>query len=137
MSIDWTVIVAAAIGGGLLKAVFDYVATGRVDKVTKIQTVYEKTLDDVTERNDKEKLQSENKILELEKERDLLKARLDESRQKQGEMLVAMEEMKSKLNKVGDDVTQITGDFGKFPLVNDVRQSEPYGRRALDKPKGE
>jgi len=128
---DWTTIIVSVFGGGLLVKLFDYFTTGRVDKVTKIQTVYEKTLDDVTERNDKEKLQRENKILELEKERDLLNARLEESRKTQAEMLVTIDDLKNRVNKIGDDVNRATGDFGKFPLAGD---SVAYGRRATDKP---
>lgn len=143
MNIDWTVIITAFLGGGLLTAVFNYFSTKRnvdrsslVNDTAKIQEVYEKTLDDMTNRHDKERLEKDKKILELQEEIRIRNARLDEARQRQGEMLVAMEGMKDKLSKVDDNVNKITGDFGKFPLVND-RQSEPYGRRAMDKPKGE
>jgi hypothetical protein len=128
---DWTVIVAAAVGGGLIKAIFDYVTTGRVDRVAKIQTVYEKTLDDMTDRHDKENLEREKKIATLQGELKIRDALLEQARQTQGEMMVTIEDMKTKLDKVGDDVTKITGDFGKFPLAGDP---VPYGRRATDKP---
>jgi hypothetical protein len=128
---DWTIIVAAAVGGGLLTKLFDYFTTGRVDKMTKVQAMYEKTLDDVTDRHDKEILQKDKKISELEGRIKTQDALLEQARQSQGEMLVKMDEMQGRLNKVGDDVNQITGNFKKFPLAGD---SEAYGRRATDKP---
>src|SRR5262245_34318992 len=104
---DWTVIIAAAIGGGLLTQIFNYFATGRVDKMTKIQGVYEKTLDDVTERHDKEIIQRDKKISELEGQLQIRDALLDEQRQRQGELLVTIEDMKNTVIKVGDDVNKI------------------------------
>lgn len=131
---DWTVIVAAAIGGGLLTKVFDYLTTrqaARIDKDTKIQSLYEKTLDDMADRHDKEKMDWEKREMTYKKDIEIKEAQLEQGRQLQGEMLITIEDMKRTVNKVGADVQQITGDFGKYPLVNDREQ---YGRRASDKP---
>ena len=132
MNVDWTVIVAAFLGGGLLTKVFDYFTTGRIDKTTKIQAVYEKTLDDMTERHDRENLDKDKKIATLQGELQIKDALLEQARQTQGELLVKMEDMQAQLSKVDDNVNKITGDFGKFPLAGD---SAAYGRRAADKPK--
>lgn len=118
----------------LLVSVFSYFANKRnadrsslVDNTAKIQEVYEKTLDDLTKRNEK-------RIKELENEVALRDAKLEQARQTQGELLVTIEDMKKTVNKVGEDVTFITGDLKKYALAGD---KQAYGRRASDKPKEE
>lgn len=100
----------------------------------KIREMYAKSIDDMEAKHIKGNLEKDNRILELEKENNLQKALLEQSRQITGELLITIEDMKKTVNRVGEDVTKITGDFGKFPLAGD---RQDYGRRAGDKPKGE
>lgn len=105
--------------------------TSIVSDTENIREMYRGTLEDMEKKHTRDELEWEKERAKLKEDLRLKDALLEKDRQQLGEMLVTIDDLKKTVNRVGDDVTRVTGDFGKYPLAG---ESKAFGRRATDQP---